>query len=360
MRRDPRIVAAVVALLVAVGIAAFRITASGSNQPGRAGDQLLFRDDAAPEFAGLSRWFNAEPTTVRALRGKVVLIDFWTFSCVNCVRTFPEIRALHDTYKDAGLQVIGIHSPEFDFEKVPANVERAMRSHSVVWPVAMDNDHKTWEAFRNRFWPHVYLIDAKGRIRYDRVGEGGGEEIERAIRALLEEAGATVPPPSDVSVKGPSVGITPEIYLGWLRGEQQKFLGSESGFVRDEPHDYRVPVDMPAPGRGSAAFFLDGRWRATEEFVEVAAPGARIVLPFTARDVYVVAGPGSAAQGAVDVLLDGKPIDAARAGSEVHSGRVALDRKDLFQLVSLDDVETHELVLRAASPGAVFYAFTFG
>ncbi|HVL89091.1 MAG TPA: redoxin domain-containing protein, partial [Actinomycetota bacterium] len=271
MRRDPRIVAAVVALLVAVGVAAFRITASGSNRPGRAGDTLLFRNDPAPELVGLSQWFNAEPMTLKALRGKVVLIDFWTFSCVNCVRTFPEIRAFYDTYKNAGLEVIGIHSPEFDFEKSPDNVRKAMRAHSVVWPVAMDNDHKTWEAFRNRFWPHVYLIDAEGRIRYDRVGEGGAAEIERAIRALLDEAGVALPPPTNVTVKGPSGGITPEIYLGWLRGEQQKFLGNESGFVRDRPHDYLVPLDPPAGGAGTAAYFLEGRWRATEQFVEAAA-----------------------------------------------------------------------------------------
>lgn len=363
MRRlDPRIAGALIALLVAVGIAAARITLSSLGE--RGGDRkgnVLFRSDPAPELAGLSPWFNSEPLTLAELRGKVVLIDFWTFSCINCVRTFPELRAFHDTYKDSGLVVLGVHSPEFDFETVPANVQKAMRSHSVVWPVAIDNDHKTWSAFDNHYWPHVYLIDAEGTIRYDRIGEGGGAEIERAIRLLLQEAGATLPPPSAVTVEGPSAGITPEIYLGYLRGGD--FFGNPDGYVRDEPADYSVPDEPPLPAGGRGVFFLDGRWTATEDYVASARQEVRIVLPFSARDVYIVAGPGTGTPGGateVEVRLDGGVIDASRAGSDVTGGILRLDRKDLFHLAHFDAVETHELVLRVKGPGLHFYAFTFG
>jgi len=220
---------------------------------------------------------------------------------------------------------------------------------------------KTWSRFRNHYWPHVYLIDADGRIRYDRIGEGGGEEIEAAIRQMLTEAGATLPPPSDVTVHGPSTGITPEIYLGYLRGGD--FLGNPSGYVRDKTADYLLPSQPPVPAGGQGVFFLEGRWHATEEYVQAGAPGARIVLPFSARDVYVVAGPGTIEPGGntgAEILLDGKPIPAANAGADVTAATLRLDRKDLFHLARFDTVETHELVLRLKSPGPAFYAFTFG
>jgi thiol-disulfide isomerase/thioredoxin len=341
----PAIGAAVLALLIAIAFAATRLS-------GLQGSAPVGRDVAAPELVGIDGWLNSAPRTLADLRGTVVLIDFWTYSCVNCVRTLPHLRALYETYRDAGFEIIGVHAPEFTFERDVDNVRAALARYRIEYPVALDNQMRTWDAYANRYWPHVYLIDADGIIRYDHIGEGGHEELQRRIRALLGEAGRSPPPPVSFDERGPSPNITPEVYLGARRGAAQ--LGTPGGHragATDYPPVERTTIET-APADG--VFFLAGAWIAEQEYVEAARAGARVELPFFARDVFVVA----AGRGSIRVELDGDPITAG-AGRGLEDGVLEVRRSDLFSLVHAPEPSRHVLTL-IAEAGVRLYTFTFG
>jgi thiol-disulfide isomerase/thioredoxin len=315
------------------------------------------RHDPAPEFAGIDGWLNSPPLTIASLRGKVVLVDFWTYSCINCVRTFPALRALYGRYHPAGFEIVGVHSPEFSFEKVAANVRDAVRRDDVIWPVALDNEMATWSAYANHYWPHVYLIDAKGSIRFDHVGEGGDDLIQARIRSLLTEAHATVPAAIDLAQPAVTQETTPEIYAGPDRGAIDGAIGNPEGY-RSGTVDYK-PVDRKtiAHAGTNGIFFLQGKWRASGEFLEAEADGARLELPFYARNVYFVAdAPGGAE---VRLLLDGKAIATGVAGRDAQDGIVRTGRSDLYSLVTSAAPATHRLTL-VAQRGFRLYTFTFG
>jgi thiol-disulfide isomerase/thioredoxin len=345
------IAAAFVILGIGIAIAATRVSFLQGDPP--AGSN---RKDPAPEFVGISRWLNSPPLSVRSLRGKVVLVDFWTYSCINCIRTFPALRALYDRYHDAGLEIVGVHSPEFDFEKNPGNVQMAIAEHDLPWPVAMDNDMETWRAYKNHYWPHVYVIDARGIIRFDEIGEGSHDQIQTRIRGLLTEAHATLPAPVDFDENLPASGITREIYAGLARSVES-YLGNRQGYGR-----VGTVVDYRLPGRttidsSDGQFFLDGRWLASEEYIEAAEDGAKLVLPFVSRDVFFVAAASSPVE--VRLLLDGKPVPAAVRGSDAPGGLVRVSSSDLYRLMHLPAVDTHQLTL-IANKGFRLFTFTFG
>lgn len=349
LRPDRKVAFGVALLAAALGFVMVRAGVS-TRSPSPAGS---IRNDPSPELAGIAGWINSEPLTIRALRGKVVLIDFWTYSCVNCVRTFPFLRALHETYGDHGLRIVGLHSPEFGFERNRANVEREVARNEITWPVALDNDMATWRAYRNRFWPHVYLIDRQGRIRFDHIGEGGEALIERRIRELLP--GESLPPPLRFEERELPSSLPSETYLGYGRGAFS--LGNEEGFRHDEAFRYTAPDPEAVAGAGrSGAFFLAGRWEARGEFVRSAEGGARIILPFDARDVFVVAGADRDTD--IEVLLDGKPLSAP--GNDVRDSTLRVGEHRLYHVVRLDEMETHVLTLRPADRDVSFYTFTFG
>jgi thiol-disulfide isomerase/thioredoxin len=341
----------VAVLLLAVAIAAVRVDwLRGAGLPNQMGSR------AAPELVGIEGWVNSAPLRLADLRGKVVLLDFWTYSCVNCVRTFPHLRALYARYHSFGFEIVGVHSPEFDFEKDEGNVRAAVTRHRLPYPVAMDNQMSTWRAYHNQYWPRVYLIDAKGRIRFDHAGEGGEEVIQRTVRALLSEAGAaTLPEPLDFARTGPGAGITPEIYAGFERGEVQGSLANPEGYDPDDPVDY-APVSAAAVERAGTegVFFLEGTWIAERESVR-ALGAARVVLRFYARDVFFVA----AAEGArARVLLDGAPPRGA-SGSGAPGGIARVGRADLFHALRLPEPGEHTLTLEVPE-GFRLYTFTFG
>jgi cytochrome c biogenesis protein CcdA/thiol-disulfide isomerase/thioredoxin len=300
----------------------------------------------APDFTGNQRWFNSRPLTLRALRGRVVLVDFWTYTCINCLRTLPHLTAWDRAYRKDGLTIVGVHSPEFTFERDAGNVAAAIRREGIRYPVAQDNKMATWDAYGNQYWPAKYLIDARGHVRYVHFGEGDYDQTEAAIRTLLREAGASVGDRSRPD-RGfdPATQATPETYLGLARAK---------GYV--------VP---PAPGTASYAaappdrigpnqFSLGGTWTLSDESAR-AGTGATLAGRVTGKDVYLVLS----GKGTVRVLLDGRPISTSAAGRDVHGGRVNVDRQRLYHLVSRPDVETHVLTLRF-SPGVAGYAFTFG
>ena len=236
----------------------------------------------APEFQGISQWLNSKPLTLASLRGKVVLIDFWTYSCVNCIRTLPYVKRWYDTYRDAGLVVVGVHTPEFAFEHVPGNVEKAVQSFGIDYPVALDNDFGTWTAWGNRYWPAEYYIDRQGHVRYAHFGEGDYAGTEKVIRTLLAEKNLPAPVSGSISDKTPQGLLTPETYLGTDR--LSSLVGSP--VVEGREATYTIPQDVPL---NDVAY--GGRWLVERERI-VAGEGARLRLAYHARNVYLVLGKG--------------------------------------------------------------------
>jgi cytochrome c biogenesis protein CcdA/thiol-disulfide isomerase/thioredoxin len=326
-----------------------RFAAAEASEPS-AGLPVLGR---APDFAGNDRWFNTPanaPLTLEALRGRVVLIDFWTYTCINCIRTLPYLRAWDGRYRDDGLTIVGVHTPEFAFEREAANVERAVARNRLRYPVAQDNDYATWSAWGNQYWPAKYLVDARGRVRYAHFGEGAYEETDAAIRALLAEAGAErLGDPARARVETAAAGLaTPETYLGYERAA--RFL---PGPLRPGVGRYPGVDELPP-----IHFALAGTWDVSREAAR-ALRGAVLEARVTARRVFLVLSLRGERPRDVQVLLDGRPIAARDAGADVRDGRVTVREERLYRLVSLDAVEDRRLTLRFA-PGVTGYAFTFG
>ena len=287
----------------------------------------------APGFAGISDWINSRPLTMAGLRGKVVLIDFWTYSCINCLRTLPHVKAWDARYRKAGLVVVGVHTPEFAFEHVVSNVRRASKDLDVRYPVAIDNDYGTWNAYQNDAWPAEYLIDRRGHVREIKKGEGRYDETERTIRKLLGEPGDAKL--ASVKDRTPQHLTTPESYLGWLRLDRY----SGSRLVADREFTYRFPRALPLNDLAYA-----GRWTVERERI-VAGRGARLRLHFLAQNVYLVLS----GRGRVQVLVGGRPVRTVRVAG--------LSR--LYTLLRYPGLGEGTLELRF-TPGIAAYAFTFG
>ena len=306
---------------------------------------------AAPEFTDTQQWFNTpgdRPLTLKSLRGRVVLVDFWTYSCINCLRTLPYLTAWDKRYRKDGLTIVGIHSPEFPFEKDAGNVGEAIQRNGIEYPVAQDNNLTNFTDYGTEYWPAEYFIDAKGRVRYVHFGEGEYGEKEKVIRELLAEAGHSVGA-GESGAKGieASTGVTtPESYLGSLRAE--RFV---NGPIAAGTHDFGSPGAPPTNGLA-----YSGRWKVEPE--SATAEGGALELSFGARRVYLVLGsPGQSRR--VRVLLDGRPIPDRLAGADVHHGVVTVNGQRLYDLVDLPKVEDRTLRL-VPEAGVMGYAFTFG
>jgi cytochrome c biogenesis protein CcdA/thiol-disulfide isomerase/thioredoxin len=306
----------------------------------------------APDFTGNQRWFNTPgnaPLDLRELRGRVVLVDFWTYTCINCIRTLPYVRAWDARYRRRGLTVVGVHTPEFPFERDAGNVERAIGQNALRYPVAQDNEYATWDAWGNQYWPAKYLIDARGRVRYAHFGEGDYERTESAIRALLSEAGASrlgAAARARVEVASSDLA-TPETYLNYERA--QNFDPP----LRPGTGTYAGSDDLPP-----VHFSLSGTWTITKESA-TAVRDAAINARVTARKVFLVLGTSDGRPRELQVLLDGKPLPDAAAGDDVSAGRVTVHEQRLYRLVSLPRVEDRRLTVKLP-PGVSAYAFTFG
>jgi thiol-disulfide isomerase/thioredoxin len=315
-----------------------------------------FRLSSASDLASLGRateWLNSAPLTPAALQGKVVLIDFWTYTCINCLRTLPYVKAWDAAYRDHGLTVVGVHTPEFAFERKDTNVVAAIKRQGLRYPVVQDNEYGTWNAFTNQAWPAKYLIDARGRVRYVHIGEGDYEETEAAIRALLAEAGdrglgGGARPQGRIETVGHRT--TPETYLGSARAQGFSPVGPTDGTRTYAP---AAPSDMP-----QSVYSLGGRWHVDRESaraVRDASNTARVV----GRNVYLVLASQGDRPRRVHVELDGRPIGAAEAGDDVRDATVTVRRQRLYHLVRLDQLGEHVLTLRL-DPAVSGFAFTFG
>lgn len=311
-------------------------------------DMLTSDLGTGPELIPGGEWFNSDPLTLASLRGKVVLIDFWTYTCINCIRTLPYLKAWHEKYKDKGLVIIGVHTPEFEFEKNPENVAQAIEDFALPYAVMQDNTYATWTAYRNRYWPAKYLIDKNGRIRYTHFGEGAYDETEKVIQELLSEAGATV----NESINNPSYLVrtrTPELYLGYSRIDG---LISPERLVRSQPSGYTIPTTIPLN-----SFAYGGTWTVGDEYA-MPARGAKLVLHFDATEVFLVMRPKNGS-GKVRVALDGK-IVSSQAGADVKDGAVIVESDRLYKLIKLSSPGAHILELEFVDDNVELYAFTFG
>ncbi len=308
---------------------------------------------ASPELAGITNWLNTEKSVSLAdLRGKVVLVDFWTYTCINCIRTLPHVTSWYDKYKDNGFVVIGVHTPEFAFEKEAKNVQEAIARFHIQYPVAQDNDYATWSAFSNHYWPAEYLIDANGTIRRYHFGEGEYDEMEQAIQALLAEAGQTVTS-TLTALPDQTPGNTarsPESYLGSARME----YAFPDGNIPLGTKTFTLPSSLP-----SNSFAFGGQWSIDSEKA-IAKNNASLVYRFQASKVYLVLHPGQA-NGTLKISLDGNLIDQKVAGADVKDGFVTVDTDRLYTLVDLGNtVEVHTLTIEFLTPGTEAFAFTFG
>jgi thiol-disulfide isomerase/thioredoxin len=308
---------------------------------------------SAPEFTGTERWFNTpsgQPLSLGGLRGHVVLVDFWTYTCINCIRTLPFLKGLYATYHPYGFDVIGVETPEFTFEQDAGNVQQAIQADGLRYPVVQDNQYGTWNAYNNQYWPAEYLIDADGRVRHEQFGEGNYKQDEAAVRQLLYEAGARkLPPPMTATAVMPSRSLaTPETYLDDQRS--QGFAVPLRSGVRSYPGAGHLQPNE---------FALRGTWWVTDQSATPVGSVASIQANFLAAKVYLVLTSAGNIPRRGRVLLDGHPIADNQSGSDVRHGVVTVRGQRLYSLVSLPTVEAHALTVELP-PGVSAYDFTFG
>jgi cytochrome c biogenesis protein CcdA/thiol-disulfide isomerase/thioredoxin len=327
---------------------------AGANEP-------LPSEGPMPSLEGANEWLNSKPLTAEGLKGKVVLIDFWTYSCINCLRAIPYVRAWAKKYKDHGLVVIGVHAPEFAFERNVDNVKKAIATLGIGYPVAVDNDYKIWRAFDNEYWPAHYFIDAKGQIRHHHFGEGDYDESERIIQQLLAEAGDKNIPTGVAEVKATGAEAasdkdhveSSETYIGYDRAEH---FASPGGAVQDVSHVYAAgPAQLND-------WSLTGDWTVGNERAQSNAADAGIVYRFHARDLHLVLGPATEGKPVRFVVtVDGKPPGAAHGADTDADGQGTVTGQRLYQLVrDPGAVMDHTFDIRFLDPGVQAYAFTFG
>ena len=318
----------------------------------------------APEIGRV--WLNSPPLSFRQLGGRAVLVDFWDYTCVNCIRTLPYVQAWHERYRDKGLTVIGVHTPEFTFAQYESNVERGIREFGLTYPIVIDSNREIFKAFANRYWPTKYLLDQEGYLRYGHFGEGGYGECEQAIQELLREINPAVDLPSlmEPMREEDHLGAvchraTGELYLGNRRGR----VGNEGGFKEDQIADYAFAGTME-----ENFFYADGRWASTAEYFEAVEDGPHTLrLKYEAAAVNLVMACPHAPSGEVEILQDGKPLSLQQAtrdtrfrrgAGEIEQSYMVVDSARMYFLVDNREFGSHELVLRC-SAGIAAFAFTF-
>jgi thiol-disulfide isomerase/thioredoxin len=315
-----------------------------------------------PSLAGATEWLNSPRLTPDGLRGKVVLVDFWTYSCINWRRTLPYLRAWADKYRTRGLLVIGAHTPEFQFEKTAANVRWAVKNMAITYPVAVDSEYAIWGAFSNEYWPALYLVDARGHVRYRKFGEGDYERSERVIQQLLAEASAAPVSRDLVSVDPDGVEAaaawdslqSPETYLGYERAEG---FASPRGVAPDERRAYSTPTELSLND-----WALSGTWTIASWSAASNEGNGRIAYRFHARDLHLVMGP-AAQRGSVRfrVLIDGQPPGAAHGEDIDAEGNGSITQQRLYQLIRQPmPIADRLFEIQFQNPGAEVFSFTFG
>lgn len=309
----------------------------------------------APNFQNISAWINSQPLNISQLKGKVVLVDFWTYSCINCIRSIPHLNAWESEYGNNGLVIIGVHTPEFPFEHNYSNVENAVQRFGIKYAVALDNNYSTWDAYHNEYWPADYLIDKNGDIRYIALGEGDYNTTERVIRELLANAGYVVPSGltnSSLGVNFSGIG-TPEIYLGYAKAREP--IGNAQGFTPNTTVNY-TSVNIT---HANEVYFY-GEWYNAPDSMIAMSNNSKLFLVYKAEKVNVVAAGNNSA---ISIFLDGKSLNSSYLGSDVHiengNAIAIINSSRLYNLVSAPNYSVHAIEI-SASPGFRIYTFTFG
>jgi thiol-disulfide isomerase/thioredoxin len=327
---------------------------------GKMGELVLPIEGELPPLDGIGPWFNSPPLTREQLKGKVVVIDFWTYSCINCLRSIPYLKAWDEKYRKDGLVIIGVHAPEFAFEREPANVAKAIRDLGIRYPVALDNGYKLWGALHNNYWPAHYFVDAQGRIRYHHFGEGEYAMSERVIRQLLAEAGHAPRDAAMAEARGSGAEAaaaaseigSPETYIGYARAD--RFV-SPGGLTRDAAKSYA------ATALSLNDWSLEGPWLVGRQSAKSLAPGARISFRFHARDLHLVLGSASGKPVRFRVTLDGRTPDGDAGVDAKPDGTGAVTGQRLHQLVrQKGPVRDRTFTITFLDPGAEAFSFTFG
>jgi thiol-disulfide isomerase/thioredoxin len=333
-------------------------------------DKSQFR--MAPEFAQISGYINTagnnSPLTLSSLKGKVVLVDFWTYTCINCIRTIPYINDWNQKYADKGLVIVGVHSPEFEFEKNYNNVKTAVQKYGINYPVMLDSDHGTWNAFGNQYWPRDYLIDSQGYIRYDHIGEGGYDQTEKAIQSLLAERAAlmgmkeislntkptTINPKSLQSVDL-TKGTTPEIYLGYYYARAP--LGNPENFRPDQTVSYSIPSNT---NFSPDVVYLQGNWKNNHDNMELQSDTGRIVLTYYAKSINIVAG-GKGGGVVSNDAATATTMSKKSLGVDLsQDGSFRINGQRLYNLAMHNDYNAHSIIINVTGKGFQLYTFTFG
>jgi thiol-disulfide isomerase/thioredoxin len=325
----------------------------------------------APEFAKITGYINTEPINLKNLKGKVVLVDFWTYSCINCIRTIPYLVDWNEKYADKGLIIVGIHSPEFEFEKNIDNVKAAVQKYGIKYPVLQDNNKGTWDAYQNNYWPRKYLIDNEGYIRYDHIGEGGYAEVEKVIQSLLTERAAqtgiseinlninknTTTPKNVQTVDFAKVN-TPELYFGYQLARAP--LGNPEGFKPNQIVTYSVPQRSDIKPN---AIYLIGDWKNNADNMELQSDTGRIALVYSAKSANIVAGAkGAVAAAELSISEDGAALTnkSGRGIDLSDQGKLVVDGQRLYNLSMHEGYGWHSLIIDVKGKGFQMYTFTFG
>ncbi|QLH06709.1 redoxin family protein [Nitrosopumilus ureiphilus] len=362
-------IALILGIVIAVGIGITSITLSTLDEKS---ETVIIQDvnsntkidksgfKIAPDLVGIAYYLNTTPEELKKqIKDKVVLYDIWTYSCINCIRTLPYITAWDDKYGDQGLLVVGIHSPEFEFEKNPENVKMAIDKHGIEYPVVMDNDMKTWKAFENRYWPRKYIADHEGYIRYDHIGEGGYQETEKIIQQLLEERASSlgIQMSSDASLVEieefeHTMFRTPELYFGHQFAQNRNQLGSDEGFQPGKIVTYSEPnkIDLHK-------FYLIGNWKNYDDSMELVSEKGSIKLSYNAKEVNIVTENNAE----LEIFLDGEPLPSEYAGKDITSKNIlTVSEAGLYNIINSETSASHTIEIKVEGKGFQIFTFTFG
>jgi thiol-disulfide isomerase/thioredoxin len=337
-------------------------------------DKSQFRK--APEFTQISGYINTPdnngPITLSSLKGKVVLVDFWTYSCINCIRTIPYLNGWNHKYADKGLVIVGVHSPEFEFEKNYDNVKAAVQRFGITYPIILDSDHGTWNAYGNQYWPRDYLIDAQGYIRHDHIGEGGYNDTEKAIQSLLAERAAlmgakeisfntksttVIIKPGSLQSVNLTKGTTPEIYLGYQYARAP--LGNPEGFKPDQIASYSIPSNTT--NFKPDVVYLQGNWKNNPDNMELQSDTGRIALIYYAKSMNIVAGgKGEGIVSNDDAATETTVLKKSLGADLSQNNSFRIDGQRLYNLAMHNDYNVHSIVIYVKGKGFQIYTFTFG
>ena len=321
------------------------------------GDKTFLRK--SPELQGISGYINTSEEEINSeLKGKVVLYDFWTYSCINCIRTLPYLTAWDEKYSNEGLVILGIHTPEFEFEKKYDNVVFATEKFGIEYPVVQDNEKEIWNDFQNRYWPRKYIADHEGYIRFDHIGEGAYKETEEVIQLLLKERANTI---GNVVEEKELVNLdefrhatfrTPELYFGYKFAEGRNQLGNEEGFSKNKVVDFQLPTQFK-----QHYFYMEGMWENNKDGMKLVGDAGKIILNFNAKQVNIVAN-GNAV---LNIQYDGGSIPEDSRGYDIeHNGQVIISEPRLYNLIELKQEGPHEIIIEATGSDFEIFTFTFG